>query len=519
MNSYPLAANKAFCYDSIVRESLPLLFINQEHKEGPTRLFFILYYIKEKKPSMPKKTEKLWQAVLGELEISLSKANFTTWFKDTFILTDEDEKITIGVPNAFTREWLKNKYHPQIIEALKNITKKNVREIVYEISNVKDFQKDLKKDGEQDTSKIKKQASQPQKTNERTVINKTSSISDDFHLNPRYNFDNFVVGGNNRLVHAACSAVSKTPGEIYNPLFVYGGVGLGKTHLLQAIGNKVKEETPEKIVIYISSEKFMNEMIDAIRHKSMDKFKNKYRKVDVLIIDDIQFLAGKESTQEEFFHTFNTLYQANKQIIVSSDRPPKAIPTLESRLRSRFEGGMIADIQPPDFEMRVAILKEKCKEKGFEVPKEVIEYIAKSIQQNIRELEGALTRVMAYSELNGSKPTIESTANILGNILTNPKRRHINAKQIIDTTSSFYNLTTKDMKGRSRRQEIAHPRQIAMYLMREEIRLSYPRIGEELGGRDHTTVIHAYRKVNDEITENENLNHEINLIKERLYMP
>ncbi|MFC1651636.1 chromosomal replication initiator protein DnaA [Patescibacteria group bacterium] len=462
---------------------------------------------------MTQDKEKLWQAVLGELEVTLSKANFTTWFKDTFIVTNKEDKFTVGVPNAFTREWLKNKYHSQIVEAFKNITKQNIKDVIYEVTSLKDFQKTngiTDQKNKKATLKAKGKAySQPT----------TPTGSKDFYLNPRYTFEKFVVGNNNRLAHAACLAVSKTPGEIYNPLFIYGGVGLGKTHLLQAIGNQVKKVDPDKKIVYTTSEKFMNEMIGSIRTKSMNRFKERYRKIDILIIDDIQFLAGKESTQEEFFHTFNSLYEANKQIIVSSDRPPKAIPTLENRLRSRFEGGMIADIQPPDFEMRVAILEEKAQEKGFNVPKEVIEYIAKSIQQNIRELEGALTRVMAYCELNNSKPTIESTANILGNILTNPKRRHITAKQIINTVTSFYNVKIIDLTGQSRKRDVTHPRQIAMYLMREEIRLSYPQIGTELGDRDHTTVIHACDKVNKDITENENLNHEINLIKERLYMP
>ncbi len=458
---------------------------------------------------MVKDREKLWKAVLGELEVTLSKANFTTWFRDTFIAEENGGKLTVGVPNAFTREWLKNKYHPQILEALKNITKEEVRDVIYEVVNFKTTTPKVKTG----TKKITPQREPI------TTVRTQSSLLENFCLNPRYTFETFVVGSNNRLAHAACLAVSKTPGEIYNPLFIYGGVGLGKTHLLQAIGNEIHKKHPNKTVVYTTSEKFTNEMINAIRNKDMSKFKDRYRKIDALIIDDIQFLAGKESTQEEFFHTFNTLYEANKQIIVSSDRPPKAIPTLEDRLRSRFEGGMIADIQSPDFEMRMAILEEKCQEKHFDIPHEVLEYIAKSIQQNIRELEGALTRVMAYCELNNAKPTIESTANILGNILTNPKRRHITSKQILNTAASFYNISIKDLIGQSRKRELAFPRQIAMYLMREEIRMSYPQIGNELGNRDHTTVIHACTKINREITENENLNHEINLIKERLYMP
>jgi len=461
---------------------------------------------------MSQEQEKLWQAVLGELEVTLSKANFTTWFKGTFIIENTPEKFIIGVPNAFTREWLKNKYHPQIIETLKNVTKKEIKEVVYQVAHPSEAKKVR-------PTKEKAISFQEKTTNLTSSQQLKAQGKQDFYLNPRYTFSSFIVGNNNRLAHAACMAVSKTPGEIYNPLFIYGGVGLGKTHLLQATGDEVLKNHPRKVVVYTTSEKFMNEMIDSIRTKQMSKFKERYRNVDVLIIDDIQFLAGKESTQEEFFHTFNALYEVNKQIIVSSDRPPKAIPTLEQRLRSRFEGGMIADIQQPDFEMRVAILKEKAKEKQFKVPQEVIDYIAKSIQQNIRELEGALTRVMAYCELNDSQPTIESTANILGNILTNPKRRHINAKQIIETVAGFYNLNLKNLSEQSRRREVAHPRQIAMYLMREEIRLSYPQIGKELGGRDHTTVIHACNKINQQITENENLNHEINLIKERLYMP
>lgn len=351
----------------------------------------------------------------------------------------------------------------------------------------------------------------------------TSSVDDQSNLNPRYTFETFVVGPSNELAHAACTAVANNPGTTYNPLFIYGGVGLGKTHLMQAIGNAIKKRNPEKKVWYVTSERFTNEFIDSISSKSGNSqgnnFKNRYRDVDVLIVDDIQFIAGKEQTQQEFFHTFNTLHGNNRQIILSSDRPPKAIPTLEDRLRSRFEGGMIADIGAPELETREAILREKCRVKGYNVDDKVITFVAAHIQHNIRELEGALNRVVAHCQLKKIEPTTDIAKSILANIIANPQRRGILPRQIVETVAQFYDVSIEDLVGASRKKEIVRPRQIAMYLMREEIKSSFPAIGNELGGRDHTTAMHATDKIVKELDRDDAVRQELDLIRQRLYVP
>ena len=449
--------------------------------------------------------KQLWQAVMGELELSISKASFTTWFKNTSIISMNSEEVTVGVPNGFAKEWLENKYHKFILKAIQKICPQ-IKKVVYKIGG------DIKPPKRSADSNIK-----PEDSSYKDFANNKGEEASSDDLNPRYTFDNFVVASNNELAYAACSAVSKKPGVIYNPLFIYGGVGLGKTHLLQSIGNELLKKDPKKKIKYASSEKFTSELINAISGKNTKPFKDLYRKIDVLIIDDIQFLAGKEKTQEEFFYTFNTLYEKNKQVVISSDRPPKAIPALEERLRSRFEGGMIADIGFPEYETRLAILKAKLKERNFEMPEESLNYVALHIQKNIRELEGALNRIIAICELNNSYPDIEKTTEILAQIISQPIKKATTPKDILKNVSSFYGVSLEDLKSRSRKNEIVKPRQIAMYLMRSEIKSSFPSIGSWLGGRDHTTAMHAHDKISKEIENNKVVEQEIHLIIERIY--
>jgi len=452
--------------------------------------------------------KELWQATLGEIELGISKPNFITWFKNTQIGSKKDGVVIINVPNGFTKEWLENKYYKLVLRALRNISP-DIKEIQFIITSQIIDQKIAMKEK-------RRAKEEPKPIFEDQLDFEEFKIDKETHLNPKYSFENFVVGAFNELAQAAGQAVTKHLGSLYNPLFIYGGVGLGKTHLLQAIGNELVKRYPAKKIKYLSSEKYTSELVDAISKKGMESFKPKYRKVDILIIDDIHFIAGKEKTQEEFFHTFNTLHQQNKQIIISSDRPPKAIPTLEDRLRSRFEGGMIADISYPDLETRLAILKAKAKEKNFEMTDEALQYIATHIQRNIRDLEGALNRVMAASQLNNNSPSLEITKKILSQIIAQPKKM-TNLKNILKQVAEFYDVAIDDLTNRSRKKEIVHPRQIAMYLIREELKASYPYIGEKLGGRDHTTVIYAYEKINQEVNQNESFQQEINLIKERIY--
>ncbi len=454
--------------------------------------------------------KQIWQNVLGELELTISKANFTTWFTHTELVSYQKHRAVISVPNIFTKEWLENKYKKPIIHALSNAVKEWVEEIRYEVTSLRPAAPD------RFTAKIfsKNLGQGETKESYPDALNPTNNQT---NLNPRYTFDNFIVGSNNELARAACHAVACNPGTTYNPLFIYGGVGLGKTHLLQAVGNEISRRYQSKRVKYIPSERFTDELVKAIEKHDVDYFKDRYRNIDVMIIDDIQFIAGKEKTQEEFFHTFNTLYGENKQIVISSDRPPKAIPTLEERLSSRFEGGMIADITPPDLETRIAILERKAQTQGLRLDNKIFQYIASNIQRNVRELEGALNRIVAHHQLHKTDLNLENVKKILKSFIKVPKMRSASIKEIMSTVIQFYNLNQNELLGQSRKKEIAFPRQILMYLLREEAKISYPSIGQELGGRDHTTVIHAYKKITQEVNENEELRQEIELIRQKLY--
>lgn len=443
-------------------------------------------------------TSSAWQTVLGELEVSLSKANFTTWFKNTRLLSLKDGEVIIGVPNIFTKEWLENKYNKQISDALHKALPE-VKTITYRVGTTIPKEEVI-----EEIETIEKEEERLEKENDELFIS-------------RYSFDSFVVGDTTKLAFAAAQSVAKNPGATYNPLFIYGGVGLGKTHLMQAIANEILKKDPKKKIEYVSSEKFTTDFIASL-NKQSNGFKDKYRGVDVLLIDDMQFLAGKEQTQVEFFHTFNALHQTGKQIVIASDRPPKSIPTLEERLRSRFEWGLIVDIQPPDLETRIAILELKSKAKGFHIPLEALDYIAKQIPNNVRELEGALNRICAYCELNNLEANLKNVSNILGGLLAGSKRRTLSPKQVIEKTADFYDIGIDELTGSKRDKEIVLPRQIAMYIMREELHLSYPKIAKEVGRKDHTTIMHGVEKIEKEIDSNERMRQEINLIKERIYM-
>lgn len=443
--------------------------------------------------------EETWQVVLAQIQFNISQASFATWFKNTKIIGKENGQIIISVPNNFSKEWLENKYNKLIFKTLHELDRE-IKEVQYVVNH----------------AEIKKQ--EPVSAPETDQLEfQEFKINRETNLNPRYSFENFVVGPFNELPHAAAWAVSKNPGAVYNPLFIYGGVGLGKTHLVQAIGDKITKSFPRKKVKYIPSEKFISGVVSSIRDHSIESFKTQYRKFDVLIIDDIQFLAGKEKTQEEFFHIFNALYEENKQIILSADKPPKAISSLEDRLRSRFEGGMIADVDFPDFETRLAILKVKLQEKKTDIPEDVLEYIATNIKNNIRELEGALNRVAASYKFNNKMVDLLTIKNLLKTTILSPVKV-VSSKKLIKIVAEFYDLREKDLIDASRKKEIVKPRQIAMYLLREELKDSFPAIGRKFGGKDHTTAIHACTKISKEKELSEILAEEIKLIKEQLYL-
>ncbi len=437
--------------------------------------------------------QEIWQAALGELEVTLSKANFTTWFKGTRILDKDDKKIIIGVPNNFTKEWLRNKYHPQILVTLKKFLP-DLREIDYRIVSLPPPTLTM---------------AAPPPTEEDTAPTTA--------FNPKYTFDSFVVGNNNRLAHAASIAVAEKPGETYNPLFIYGGVGLGKTHLMQAIGNEIQRRHPSKKVLCIPCEKFTNEFVGAISSGKMNQFKNTYRSIDVLLVDDIQFLSHKEGTQEEFFHTFNALHQANRQIVVTSDRIHTAIPDLEDRLSSRFGWGMVADVRPPNLETRLAILRTKCQEKKFNLEDEVLDYIARHILSNIRELEGALTRIESHCSLYNTQPSLDCVTGVLEDVINSTRTKSINQDHIFRAITKFFNISLDDLLCARRNKELVYPRQITMYLMRHEMNLSFPHIGRELGGKDHTTIMHGCNKIAKELAKNTVLQQDLTNIKEVLY--
>jgi len=449
--------------------------------------------------------EELWKAVLGEMELSLTKANFTTWFRNTTILSKDKNAIIISVPNGFIKEWLENKFNKRILQSIRNLSPE-IREIKYMIGRTKI---ELAK---QDFSNM----GLATELEERVESDLDKDLDKTTNLNRKYSFESFVIGSNNELAHAAASAVTKNLGRLYNPLFLYGGVGLGKTHLLQAIGNKISSENRDKKVYYIPAERFTAEIVEAIRNKNIEELKSQYCKLDLLMIDDIQFIAGKEKTQDIFFSTFNELYSKNKQIVLSSDRPPQTIPALEERLRSRFQGGMIADVGLPDFETRLAILKLKTTEKNYELNLDVLTYIATHIQKNVRELEGALNRVVAFGQIYNRVPDLKEIKNILNTYLSTPYKK-TSPQIILKSVADFYSISLADLVKRSRKKEIVKPRQIAMFLLREETKLSFPEIGEKLGGRDHSTVIHACDKIKNEVSVDEPLKQELVLIKERVY--
>lgn len=445
--------------------------------------------------------KELWENTLNAVKFEISKANFITWFQNTEIIEQNDNKITIGVPNAFIKEWIESKYQKPLLKILRGFAPE-VRNIELAI---------LPKLSEKTTQPI---ALKKQELEEQPELSELS-VDKETNLNPRYLFDNFIVGSFNELAYAATQAIINKLGSVYNPLFIYGGVGLGKTHLLQATGNEVKKRNPNIKVKYISSEKFTNEFIHALQNNEINNFKDKYRFIDLLIIDDVQFISKKIQTQEEIFHTFNTLYENNKQIILSSDRAPKLIENLEERLRSRFEGGMITDISEPEYEARLAILHIKNKEKKLAIPDDILEYIAASIKSNIRELEGALNLITMKIKLQKTTPSLHDVKDIILKHIQ--PRKIITAKQILHAVSKFYNIQEKFLIEKTRRKDIVKPRQIAMYLLREDFNGSYPYIGQKLGGRDHTTAIHSYEKISKDLKKDKQLQEEIKQIRTNFY--
>ena len=455
---------------------------------------------------------ELWQAVLAKIELSVSKPSFLTWFQDTGITEVQNGVATVFVPNIFAKEWLQNKYHKTILHALRELTA-DVKDISYAVGklDVPQGQALLHQ------SQKRKRFSPADASDEETLPMKELTVNPETNLNPRYTFDTFVVGSFNELAHAAAQSVIKNPGSGYNPLFIYGGVGLGKTHLIQAIGTELLRQSPGIKVRYVPSEKYMTEVVDALRNQEMNSLKDKYRTVDCLIIDDIQFIARTEKMQEEFFHMFNTLYQKNSQIIISSDRPPQAIATLEERLRSRFEGGMIADIGLPDFETRLLILRTKTETKKITIPEKVLMYIADSVKTNIRELEGALNRVVMAAKLSNTPIDEDAAKKIITSHINAPKK-FLTAKKILKAISEFYDISEKELTAHSRKKDVVKPRQIAMYLMREELKFSYPSIGDRFGGRDHTTAIHSCEKIANNLKTNPELEEEIRMVKDRILL-
>ncbi len=454
-----------------------------------------------------------WQAALGELELTLSKANFTTWFKNTFISSMEDGKVVVCVPNTFTKAWLEKKYHDSVLKALRNITSSGVREIVYkvEVRNTTPLASLIN----EASVPVDASTSYTPSYDETTL--QITSTQNDTGLNPRYIFDSFIVGKTNELAHAASMAVAAKPGDAYNPLFIYGGSGLGKTHLLHAIGQHIHSINPNSKILYVTCERFINEFIQAVRGGRGKEFKDMYRTVDLLLVDDIQFITGKEGTQEEFFHTFNALHQSNKQIVITSDRPPKDIQALEARLLSRFEWGMMADISSPDFETRVAILDAKVKEKKLVLGLEILRYIAGTVQSNVRELEGALNKLLAYHQFKNTAPTLESVQSLLQSYVPTIPKRTITPRRLMEIVTGYYDISMEELLSKSREQRLAFPRQIVMYLLRQEAKCSFPAIGGHIGGRDHTTAMHACTKIGELLQSDEQLKRDLSLLREKLY--
>lgn len=443
--------------------------------------------------------DKIWSLTLNTVKREMPLANFDAWLSKTEPISIEADTLVVSVPDTWVRDWLRDRLSDPLHEALRQCSPaaRKLRFVV------------------RDQSHLDEAPAATEPTPNPATASPPRPIAGQ-PLNPRYTFDSFVIGSSNRLAHAAALAVAEAPARAYNPLFLYGGVGLGKTHLMQAIAHHVLTRNPDTRVIYVSSETFTNEIINSIRDSSTLAFRNRYRAVDILLVDDIQFLAGKETTQEEFFHTFNALHESMRQIVVSSDRPPKEIPTLEERLRSRFEWGLISDIQPPDLETRIAILRKKAQIEGLQVPDDVMYYIAERVTSNIRELEGALVRLVAYSSLSQAPIDLELATATLGDLLPQPQHIGITIAAIQEQVAEYFNLQVGDLKIRNRSRAIAFPRQIAMYLSRELTDSSLPKIGEEFGGRDHTTVLHACEKIKKELASNRDLQETINRITARI---
>jgi len=488
--------------------------------------------------------KQVWRAALGELQVTLSPANFETWLRDTALVEVDDTRFRISVPNGFAKDWLESRYRSLISQTLGRIvgygvqvdfvvgpTESSAEEQEAEggaAGEAAVAQGDREAPGSAGSSAgaatgLMQRAGDASQTRTAGPVTQVrvepgrNGEGGTSNINTRYTFANFIVGSANRLAHAASLSVAERPGHAYNPLFLYGGVGLGKTHLMHAIGNQVAAKFPRKRVVYATSEKFTNEFITSIQQGKIDEFRARYRRIDLLLIDDIQFIADKERTQEEFFHTFNAIHEEGKQIVLSSDRPPKAIVTLEERLRSRFEWGLIADLTAPDLETRIAILRAKAEEGAVPISSDVIEFIARKVVSNIRELEGALNRIVAYASMGAMPISIELAQAVLSNVLYNPKKRQITPERIAKAVSEYYGVGLDALKGQKRDKAIVVPRQIAMFLMREETDVSLLRIGAELGGRDHSTVLHACDKITRESAGNDELRREIAAVRELIY--
>jgi chromosomal replication initiator protein len=482
--------------------------------------------------------KQVWRAALGELQVTLSPANFETWLRDTALVEVDDTRFRISVPNGFAKDWLESRYRSLISQTLGRIVGYAVQVDFFVgatdgadgggAEGANDSGDGTHQEGsapvavgpglmprQADAPGARAAATTPQVRVEPGRVGGGEGGTS--NINPRYTFSNFIVGSANRLAHAASLSVAERPGHAYNPLFLYGGVGLGKTHLMHAIGNQVAAKFPRKRVVYATSEKFTNEFITSIQQGKIDEFRARYRRIDLLLIDDIQFIADKERTQEEFFHTFNAIHEDGKQIVLSSDRPPKAILTLEERLRSRFEWGLIADLTAPDLETRIAILRAKAEEGAVPISSDVIEFIARKVVSNIRELEGALNRIVAYASMGAMPISIELAQAVLSNVLYNPKKRQITPERIVKAVSEYYGVALEQLKGQKRDKAIVVPRQIAMFLMREETDVSLLRIGAELGNRDHSTVLHACDKITRESGGNDELRREIAAVRELIY--
>jgi chromosomal replication initiator protein len=486
--------------------------------------------------------KQVWRAALGELQVTLSPANFETWLRDTALVEVDDTRFRISVPNGFAKDWLETRYRSLISQTLGRIVGYGVQ-VDFVVGPVEatadgaDSQEPPSGEGAAAAERaadetmasraaaatgLLSRSSEPARSaapamQVRVEPGRVGGEGGATNINPRYTFANFIVGSANRLAHAASLSVAERPGHAYNPLFLYGGVGLGKTHLMHAIGNQVMAKFPRKRVVYATSEKFTNEFITSIQQGKIDEFRARYRRIDLLLIDDIQFIADKERTQEEFFHTFNAIHEDGKQIVLSSDRPPKAILTLEERLRSRFEWGLIADLTAPDLETRIAILRAKAEEGAVPISSDVIEFIARKVVSNIRELEGALNRIVAYASMGATPISIELAQAVLSNVMYNPKKRQITPERIAKAVSEYYGVALEQLKGQKRDKAIVVPRQIAMFLMREETDVSLLRIGAELGGRDHSTVLHACDKITRESAGNDELRREIAAVRELIY--